>query len=628
MRRKRQLMVAVVGVVLAVIAVTSCTSSPTVQPDQQAAQAYLDAFSARNTAAAAAATSDTAAAGAALQRSLDGLGAAAKPSFALTSVSQRTASTATVHYSASWAFPGAAHPWTYDGTLALIKPVKSWMVRWDPSVIFPKLTARQHLAVLRTQPTRAALLDSSGQPLSTEQTLIDVSINPATVTDLPALATRLGAVLNIPAATITSRVQATPTGQAAAVTTLDQATYERVKPLIYNLPGTQFALRNTVGGSTGTFAQPLLGQVGQASKTLIDQSHGAVLTGDLTGTSGLQQGLNTQLAGTPGLSVQAVNDADGTTGAVLAELSAPAPGPPVTLTLNHADQTAAAAALAHISKPASIVLTQPSTGKVLAVANSASAPGDIALTGQYPPGSTFKIVTYSAAFTTNPGLTPDTLADCPGAITVNGQTITNENSFTKGRIPLSAAFAFSCNTTAAHLGLTLPPGALLTTARSLGLGAKWALPVDAFSGSMSEPTTPNAVAATSFGQGKTLVSPLLMAEIAGAATTGHPVAPSLIAGQQATPDPARPPTVTSYLNTIMRDVVTQPGATGRALSGLPGPVQGKTGTAEYGTANPPRSHSWMAGTRGDLAFSVFVYGGGNSNTGAVPIAKTLLAHLP
>lgn len=211
---------------------------------------------------------------------------------------------------------------------------------------------------------------------------------------------------------------------------------------------------------------------------------------------------------------------------------------------------------------------------------------------------------------------------------MNGQTITNENSFTKGRIPLSAAFAFSCNTTAAHLGLTLPPGALLTTARLLGLGAKWALPVDAFSGSMSEPTTPNAVAAASFGQGKTLVSPLLMAQIAGAATTGHPVAPSLIAGQQATPDPAQPPTVTSYLNTIMRDVVTQPGATGRALSGLPGPVQGKTGTAEYGTANPPRSHSWMAGTRGDLAFSVFVYGGGNSNTGAVPIAKTLLAHLP
>jgi len=627
-RLNRQLMLAIVGVVITLVAVTSCTSSPAAQPDRQAAQAYLNAFSVRNVAAAGALTSDSAAAKTALQRSLDGLGAAARPSFALTTVSQRTATTSTVHYSASWTFPEAAQPWTYDGTLSMVKPANSWLVKWDPTAIYPKLTAGAHLAVLRTQPTRAPLLDSSGQPLSTEQTLIDVSINPATVTDLPALATRLGAVLNIPAATIVSTVQATPSGQAAAITTLDQATYERVKPEIYPLAGTQFASRTTVSGATSSFAQPLLGQVGQASKTVIDQSHGAVLPGDLTGTAGLQQGLNTQLAGTPGLSVHAVNDSDGTAGTTFAELSAPTPGTPVTLTLNRADQTAAESALATVSKPASIVITQPSTGKILAVANSTSAPGDIALTGQYPPGSTFKIVTYTAAFTTNPALSPDALAECPGAIDVNGQTITNENSFAKGRIPLSAAFAFSCNTTAAHLGLALPSGVLLTTAQSLGLGAKWSLPVEAFSGSMSEATTPNAVAATSFGQGKTLVSPLLMAEIAGAATTGHPVAPSLITGQQATPGAPQPPTVTADLNTIMRDVITQPGATGRDLAALPGPVEAKTGTAEFGTATPPQSHSWIAGTRGDLAFSVFVYGGGNSNTGAVPIAKTLLTHLP
>ena len=83
---------------------------------------------------------------------------------------------------------------------------------------------------------------------------------------------------------------------------------------------------------------------------------------------------------------------------------------------------------------------------------------------------------------------------------------------------------------------------------------------------------------------------------------------------------------------MMRDVVTVPGATGHALDSLPGHVQGKTGTADFGTTNPPKAHSWFAGTRGSgasqIAFSVFIYGGGSSVTGAVPLAKTLLTKLP
>ena len=622
-----RLVAAILGPVLVLAGLTACTSSPAQQPDQQAAQTFLDALSHRDIATAAAATSNAAVATGTIKASLAGMGEQARPSFTITSVSDRQAAAATVHYTASWAIDGSGQPWTYDATLAVIKPDQSWTVQWSPAAVYPKLADGQHLTLTRSQPPRAPLLDADGQPLFTEQTVIDVSIDPAKVPDAPALAAALGAALNIPAATIAATVAATPQGQAAAVTTLSEAAYAKVKPVIYELPGTQFAKRTAVRGPTDTFGQPLLGQVGKPTSEMIAKSNGALAAGDLTGTSGLQRALNAQLAGTPGLSVQAESDANGSTGPVFAKLTNPTPGTPVTLTLSRAAQTAAEAALASVSKPASIVLTQPSTGKVLAVANSAAADSDIALTGQYPPGSTFKIVTYTAAFTADPTLSPTSTADCPGSINVNGQTVTNENSFAKGTIPLSAAFAFSCNTTAAELGLGLPPGALLKTAQSLGLGAKWSLPVDAFSGSMPDPTTPNATAAASYGQGQTLVSPLLMAEIAGAAATGRPVAPSLILGRQAAPAQPQSPQVTAYLNTLMRDVVTQPGATGQALAGLPGPVQGKTGTAEFGTANPPESHAWFAGTRGDLAYSVFVYGGGNSDAGSVPIVKDLLSTL-
>ncbi|MCW2542133.1 MAG: pbpA [Frankiales bacterium] len=125
-----------------------------------------------------------------------------------------------------------------------------------------------------------------------------------------------------------------------------------------------------------------------------------------------------------------------------------------------------------------------------------------------------------------------------------------------------------------------------------------------------------------------LVSPLLMASIAGAAAHGRLVAPSLVAGQQAAPGPAYPAALTAKMNSIMRATVAQDGATGRALADLPGNVEGKTGTAEFGTDVPPKSHSWFAGSRGDLAFAVFVYGGENSGTGAVPIAHSFLAAVP
>src|SRR5205085_9712593 len=119
--------------------------------------------------------------------------------------------------------------------------------------------------------------------------------------------------------------------------------------------------------------------------------------------------------------------------------------------------------------------------------------------------------------------------------------------------------------------------------------------------------------------------------MAGAAATGRPVAPSLVAGRQADPGPALDGRVTSTLNALMRATVAMPGATGyAALHDLPGEIRGKTGTAEFGTDTPPKSHSWFAGVRGDapdIAIAVFVYGGENSTTGAVPLARQFFTAL-
>jgi cell division protein FtsI/penicillin-binding protein 2 len=74
---------------------------------------------------------------------------------------------------------------------------------------------------------------------------------------------------------------------------------------------------------------------------------------------------------------------------------------------------------------------------------------------------------------------------------------------------------------------------------------------------------------------------------------------------------------------MMRGVVTT--GTGTKLKNVPGgKVYGKTGTAEYGDENPPRTHSWFAGFQGDLAFSVLVEDGGFGAAAAAPAAADFL----
>lgn len=622
-----------VALIIAALALTGCTQAKKVPAEQRAAQAYLDALGAADVAAAGQRTTDAATATAAITRSLARLsefGSGLRGSLRVTGLTERQPGSATANYEASWQLPGLSTPWRYTGTLTMVKQAEDWRVSWAASAIHPRLADGSHLALKRSQPVRAALQDSSGAPLFRPTPVVTVGVNPSAVQDLSSLAARLAAVpqLQTTAGEITSAVAAAGKTQFVPIITLRRPAYEQVKPQIYNLPGTQFQSESRLLPPSPNFARPLLGSVGAATAEIIEDSRGQVQADDLVGLSGLQRALDPQLRGTPGVDVYSASDADATLGAKLGTVAPPVAGKPVRLTLERAVQAAADATLDAESRPASIVALQPSTGRVLAVANSASAPGNIALTGQYPAGSTFKIATYAAALQADPALTAGTAVDCPPTITVSGRTFQNHDEAEHGRIPLTAAFGYSCNTTAIDLGMKLPPGALAETAGRLGLGGDWKLPVPAFSGSIPATATGTEQAAEAIGQGKVLVSPLLMASMAGAAATGASVAPSLVAGQQAAPGPALDARVRTELNALMRAVVAMPGATGHALNDLPGQLRGKTGTAEFGTDTPPKSHSWFAGVRGDLAIAVFIYGGEDSTTGAVPLTEQFFTKLP
>jgi len=246
-----------------------------------------------------------------------------------------------------------------------------------------------------------------------------------------------------------------------------------------------------------------------------------------------------------------------------------------------------------------------------------------AFAGAYPPGSTFKVVT--SADLLEHGLTPSSAASCPPTVSVNGKVFHNFEGETTPSLSLLQAFAMSCNTAFIGLSGSLPDDSYAGAASQFGIGATLKLGLSAFGGKVPTPTSTSDAAATAIGQAQVLVSPLAMATVASAVDSGGLRLPRLVAASvdDTAPVQALDPTVVTDLRTMMQAVVTSPIGTA-AGAGLPAGTVGKTGTAEFGNANPPQTDAWFIGYHGDLAFAVLVVGGGVGGTAAAPIAAKFL----
>src|SRR5690606_5643264 len=144
----------------------------------------------------------------------------------------------------------------------------------------------------------------------------------------------------------------------------------------------------------------------------------------------------------------------------------------------------------------------------------------------------FKIVTASAAMERDMA-TPNTLLPCPGTMDIGHRTVPNYGGFDLGTVPLSRAFASSCNTTFAELASRMPPRALTNAAAKYGIGAGYEVEgLTTVTGLV--PPTANRAERTEdgFGQGKVVVSPFGMALAAATVAAGKTPVPQLIQGKQ------------------------------------------------------------------------------------------------
>jgi cell division protein FtsI/penicillin-binding protein 2 len=624
-RRRTRVLLAVT--VAAAVATGCSTGSPAApSPAASVAERFLAAWAAGRPGDAAALTDAAEAA----QAGLAAFGAeVGVPPRVAAGATELRGATATTSYRLAWPVAGPDHPWEYDSSLTLTRDGDRWRVHWDPRLVHPQWRTGDRLVSARTLPERAPLLDSTGAPLFERGATVTVGLEPRRVRDLAGLAATLGRVLadsGVSAAEVRADVGRARPDEFVPVVTLRRAAYDAVKSRIHALPGTVFRAGTGFLPVDPDFAQPLLGRVGEATAEILTEAGPAYRAGDGLGTSGLQRALNRTLAGTPAYRLSTV---DGK-GATVEELtSIPAvPGKAVRTTLDPAVQRAAARALAGLDQVAAVVAVRPSTGALLAVAQT-GAPYEVALNGRYPAGSAFKIVTTTALL--GEGLvSPGATVPCPATVTVGGKTFQNAGRFDLGTVPLRTAFARSCNTTFTQLAPRLSAGALERTASAYGIGTPWTLPVPSFGGAVPSPRDDVERAADAIGQGRVLVSPLALALATATLVRGRVPAPMLVDGVPAEPGadqgaaPDVPAAALPTLRDLTRAVVTE--GTARALRGYPG-LAGKTGTAEYGSATPPRAHSWFAGYRGDLAFAVFVADGDTTGRPAVPVAGKFLAGL-
>jgi penicillin-binding protein A len=224
---------------------------------------------------------------------------------------------------------------------------------------------------------------------------------------------------------------------------------------------------------------------------------------------------------------------------------------------------------------------------------------DRATQGEFPPGSTFKVVTAAAGLDSG-AITPESTIDAPGTLDVQGQPLQNDFNESFGPIALDTALTNSVNTWFAQLGEQVGEETLFEYMDRFGFNSTPAidLPEDQVyasgifeGGKLLGPGDPIDIARVAIGQERLLVTPLQMAEVAAAVANGGSLMKPQIWSRVVDSDGrvvkrldpsqySRPidEGTAEELTTAMEGVVSEGTGTNAAIPGVS--VAGKTGTAE------------------------------------------------
>jgi penicillin-binding protein 2 len=405
---------------------------------------------------------------------------------------------------------------------------------------------------------------------------------------------------------------------------IDQAALARWAEANVTFPGVDVYVEPVRCYPMGPLAAHLLGYVGKADpEQESEEDFYHFYLPEMEGKSGVEQAFNSELAGVAGGYLIRVN-ASGFKHSEVSERK-PVSGKDITLTLNVRIQRLAETALS--GEAGAIVVLDPRNGDVLAMASSPSfdpnsfSPSisieefrklnsaesnkpllNRAISGLYPPGSTFKPMVAITALESG-RVTPDTSFDCVGYFELGDARFHCWNKSGHGFISMRKALEQSCNAYFCQLGLACDYERIYRAANALGFGHRTGIELEAEAEGLLPRKTRGwrggDTCNISIGQGALLATPLQMAVLTMAvANGGYVYRPRIMLkqggsiGELVTKMGWSAETM-RIVRGGMHDVIEADTGTGKRAK-IPGvEMAGKTGTAEYGLASNHKNYAWM-----------------------------------
>jgi cell division protein FtsI (penicillin-binding protein 3) len=321
------------------------------------------------------------------------------------------------------------------------------------------------------------------------------------------------------------------------------------------------------------------------------------------GNAGIEKALDAELQGIPG---KEMDFTDVKRRPIDSRVATPAkPGEPLTLTIDErlqyvAERQIAAAVDAHNAASGSVVVVDPNSGDILALAsyptydpNLPPGPGESpaarqnhAVSVPFEPGSVFKVITLSAALETT-NLRPESPINCHGGVLQLPGRVIHDSHLGIGIIPMSEVLARSSNVGAIQVGLRVGQQNMYEYVRRFGFGQRTGVTLPAESPGRFrrlENWGVTSLASVAFGQEISVTTVQLAQAASAVANGGLLVRPRLILKRgDTTIAPERPvrilkPDTAITMRQMMEGVVTHGTGTKARLAGYT--VGGKTGSAQ------------------------------------------------
>jgi penicillin-binding protein 2 len=527
------------------------------------------------------------------------------------------------------------------------------------------LSMRNRIRVVALEGVRGRIMDREGQILADNQLTFNVSVVPQDIDERQALFAYLSRVIKVSPAELNRRFRIrflTPFTPVVIAEDIPRDVAVEIEENKFRFPGLMVEEGYRRIYPQGSVGAHVLGYVGKISRAKIEQlkDYGYTMQ-SIVGYSGVEEFYDDDLRGESGGRQIEINNRGQEVR--LLGLRNPTVGKDVTLTIDERVQDIAAEIL--LGKRGAVVIMDADNGEVLGLVSSpsfdpnhfvdanqrsnlnsyfndaASPLLNRATSGQYPPGSVFKIPVAIAALEGN-HITRNTTFICPGYYAIGqyryGCThVHNDEN-------LIEAITHSCNVYFFHAGLLVGSDEIRRFARLLGLNAR--TNVDLPSESAGAIPSRNSYRGRwftgdtinfSIGQGKVLTTPIqLVKMIAIIANRGKVVQPHFIlaVGDGPSGHLLKPSMIKLRKETYrdveegLKNVVEDPTGTANtlAISGLKS--FGKTGTAQAGAGR--ENHAWFVGyTKTDkrtVAYCIFLENGGSSHN-AVLLARELLLRI-